>query len=185
VQQPGVQCEVDKTIKDIPTIEPEGLHMESHLYHELIKKKLALKTNSQNIFMEQTKNTAIIDCKCLVQDMLPNVQQIVNLIWHILEPGTAELFKMHIHLISCSFKAEKHMYQQQCPNLLVSGAFLPESFDEFHGFNITNKRHHDIHDEFGISKIGKIPLGLLQFVLTNLQTNPSIIEFSWKTLFQY
>jgi len=91
------QCKMQQgrreNIGDVPTIEPEGLHMEKHLYHELIQRKLCMKANSQNIFMNQPKSSAIIDCISPIQHKLPNVQQIVNLLWQILDPPAAELFK--------------------------------------------------------------------------------------------
>jgi len=103
--------------------------MEKHLYHELIQRKLCMKANTQNIFMKQPKSSAIIDFISLIGHKLPNVQQIVNLLWHILHPPVAELFKMQVHLISSSFKAKKFMFQKQFPNWLISGTVLPESFD--------------------------------------------------------
>jgi len=94
----------DISTENVPTIEPEGLHMENHHYHVLIWRKLCMKANTENIFMKQLKSSAIIDCTSSIAQKLPNVQCIVNLLWHILHPPVAELFKMQVHLISSSFK---------------------------------------------------------------------------------
>jgi len=101
----------DISIEDIPTIEPEGLHMEKHLYHELIQRKLCMKDNTQNIFVKQPECSAIIDCNNPIEYKPPNVQRIVNLLRQILDPPAAELFKMHIHLISSSFKAKNACFR--------------------------------------------------------------------------
>jgi len=77
--------------------------MEDQLYHELMEKKLSMKTNLQNIFIKQMMSSAIIDCLASVGHKIPNVECIVNLICQILEPGIAELFKLHAHLILSSF----------------------------------------------------------------------------------
>jgi len=64
----------DISIEDACTIELEGLHMEKHLYHELIQRKLCMKENTQNIFMKQPKCSAIIDCISPIEYKPPNVQ---------------------------------------------------------------------------------------------------------------
>jgi len=129
-------------------------------------------------------SSAIIDCLASVGHNIPNVECIVNLIHQILEPGIAELFKMHVHLISSSFKVKK-MFQIQSPNQLVSSAMLPKTFTKFHGFDITNKRHCTIHAEFGKNKIGKYQLGWLHFVLTNVLADLDNIKFSVRCLSLY
>jgi len=131
------------------------------MYHELIQKKLSMKANSQNIFMKQITSSAIIDCVSSIEQTLPNVQRIVNLFRQILEPAAAELFKMHVHLISSSYKAKKEWYQEQFPNRLIPGTILPQTFDGFHGFNVRNDKHCIIHDECGNDKIGKMPLWVI------------------------
>jgi len=73
----------------------------------------------------------------------------------------------------------------QCPNQLISGAFLPDNFDKFHGHDITNNRHHVIHDEFGKTKIGKIPVWVVVPCLEQCSNKSKQYQIQCQTFFQY
>ena len=51
------------------------------------------------------------------------------------------------------------------PNQLIPGSILPERFDKFHGFDITNERHRMIHNEFGNVKVAKMPVWVIALCL--------------------
>jgi len=176
---------IDLTNESIPTKEPKRLYMEDQLYHELMEKNLSMKTNSQNIFIKQMKSSAVIDCLASVGHKIPNVECIVNLIHHILEPGIAELLKcMFIwypqasKLINWCFK-----YNLQT-NWFPVLCFLRHSLS-FMDLILQTRDTVQFMLNLATIKLVKYQLGWLHFVLTNVLTDLNNIKFSVRLLSLY